>query len=145
MHRPGEAGDLRALGVDLGTRRIGVAVSDLSGTVASPYEVVERSGDVGRDHARLAALVQEVEAEVVVVGLPLSLSGAQGRAAQAANEEVEELRKVLPVPIEVVDERLSTVSAHSMLKAAGLNEKKRRSQVDKVAAAVILQHWLDAR
>lgn len=93
----------------------------------------------------MAALVQEVEAEVVVVGLPLSLSGAQGRAAQAANEEVEELRKVLPVPIEVVDERLSTVSAHSMLKAAGLNEKKRRSQVDKVAAAVILQHWLDAR
>lgn len=136
---------MRALGIDLGTKRIGVAVSDPSGTVASPYEVVERSGDVARDHMRLAAIAEAVEAEVVVVGLPLSLSGQQGRAALLVNEEVEALRASLPVPVEVIDERLSTVSAHAVLKAAGLSEKKRRGQVDKVAAAVILQSWLDAR
>ena len=136
---------MRALGIDFGTKRIGVAVSDLSGTVASPYEVVERSGDVSRDHARLAAIVAEVEAEVVVVGMPLSLSGAQGRAALVVSEEVEALRAALSVPVEVVDERLSTVSAHRTLAAAGMNEKKRRTQVDKVAAAVILQSWLDQR
>ena len=136
---------MRALGIDFGTKRIGVAVSDPSGTVASPYEVVERSGDIERDHARLAAIVAEVEAEVVVVGMPLSMSGAQGRAADVVSEEVETLRAVLPVPVEVVDERLSTVSAHRTLAAAGLNEKKRRSKVDKVAAAVILQSWLDQR
>lgn len=107
--------------------------------------MVERSGEVARDHARLAALVEEVEAEVVVVGMPLSLSGEQGRAAIGVSEEVEALREALAVPVEVVDERLSTVSAHRSLAAAGMSEKKRRAQVDKVAAAVILQSWLDAR
>ena len=122
-----------------------MAVSDPSGTVATPYEVVQRSGDVGRDHRKLAELAAEVEAEVVVVGMPLSLSGEQGRAALTVLEEVEALRVALSVPVEVVDERLSTVSAHRSLAAAGLSEKKRRAQVDKVAAAVILQSWLDAR
>lgn len=136
---------MRALGIDLGSKRIGVAVSDPSGTVASPYEVVERSGDVARDHRRLAAIASDVEAEVVVVGLPLSLSGQQGPAALLVNEEVEALRAALGVPVEVIDERMSTVSAHAVLKAAGLSEMKRRGQVDKVAAAVILQSWLDAR
>ena len=107
--------------------------------------MVERSGDVARDHARLAALVEEVEAEVVVVGMPLSMNGQQGRAALTVSEEVEALRVALSVPVELVDERLSTVSAHRTLAAAGLSEKKRRAQVDKVAAAVILQSWLDAR
>lgn len=93
----------------------------------------------------MAALVEEVEAEVVVVGMPLSLSGEQGRAAIGVSEEVEALREALAVPVEVVDERLSTVSAHRSLAAAGMSEKKRRAQVDKVAAAVILQSWLDAR
>ena len=77
--------------------------------------------------------------------MPLSLDGSQGRAALGVSEEVEALRVALPVPVEVVDERLSTVSAHRTLAAAGISEKKRRAQIDKVAAAVILQSWLDAR
>ena len=77
--------------------------------------------------------------------MPLSLNGSQGRAALTVSQEVEALRAALPVPVEVVDERLSTVSAHRAMAAAGVSEKKRRSQVDKVAAAVILQSWLDAR
>ena len=113
--------------------------------LAAPYEVVERSGDLARDHRRLAAIAADVEAEVVVVGLPLSLAGGEGPSASLVKEEVEALRSVMEVPIELVDERLSTVSAHRTLAAAGLSEKKRRAQVDKVAAAVILQSWLDAR
>lgn len=136
---------MRALGIDLGSKRIGVALSDPSGTIASPYEVVQRSGDVARDHERIAALVEEAGAEIVVVGLPLSLSGERGKAALVVSEEVDALRAKLPVPVEVADERLSTVSAHRSMAANGMSEKKRRSQVDKVAAAVILQTWLDAR
>src|SRR4029079_4612737 len=78
---------VRALGLDLGSKRIGVAVSDRSGTIASPLTVLQRSGSRRTDHERIAALVREEEAEVVVVGMPHSLSGAQGPAARAANGE----------------------------------------------------------
>lgn len=135
----------RALGIDLGSRRIGVAVSDREGILATPYEVVERCGDPARDHRRLAALVAETGAAVVVVGLPLSLDGSEGPAAQAARAEVAALTEALDVPVDTVDERLSTVTAHRQLAAAGLSERARRRRVDQVAAAVLLQAWLDAR
>lgn len=133
---------MRALGVDLGTRRIGVAVS--AGMVATPYEVVERSGDRRADHARLADLATDVGAALVVVGLPLSMDGTIGRAARKAQIEAEQLAGSFDVPVETWDERLSTVSAHRALGDAGLDERRRRQIVDKVAAAVILQSWLDA-
>jgi putative Holliday junction resolvase len=136
---------VRALGLDLGTKRIGVAVSDRSGTVAGPLTVLARSGDEARDHARIRALVAEEEAELVVVGLPLSMDGSVGRAAAAAAAEVERLASVVGVPVETYDERLTTVSAHRTLTEAGLDERARRRVVDKVAAAVILQGWLDRR
>jgi putative Holliday junction resolvase len=136
---------VRALGLDLGTKRIGVAVSDRSGTVAGPLTVLARTGDEGRDHARIRALVVEEEAELVVVGLPLSMDGSIGRAASAAAAEVERLASVVGVPVETYDERLSTVSAHRTLSEAGLDGRARRKVVDKVAAAVILQGWLDRR
>ena len=136
---------MRALGLDLGAKRIGVAVSDRSGTVASPLGVVERSGRVGEDHRRLAALVREEEAEVVVVGLPLSLDGSEGTAAQGARREAEQLATVVGVPVETYDERLTTVTAERNLREAGLRGRARRRVVDQVAAAVILQGWLDRR
>jgi putative Holliday junction resolvase len=136
---------VRAVGIDLGTKRIGVAVSDPSGTIATPYEVVQRSGERARDHRRLAELIEEAGATVAVVGLPLSLDGTSGPAALAIGEEVEELRQALPVPVELADERLTTVTAHRALAAGGMREKQRRSRVDKVAAAVLLQAWLDRR
>lgn len=134
----------RAVGVDLGTRRIGVAVTDPSATIASPYTVVERSGDVAADHARLAEIVTEVGASRVVVGLPLSLSGRRGPAAEAALAEAEALAGVVGVAVEMHDERLTTVSAERSLIRLGTKGKARRKVVDKVAAAVMLQSWLDA-
>ena len=132
----------RVLGIDLGSKRIGVAVS--AGSMAMPYEVVQRSGDVSRDHREIARLVTEAEAERVVVGLPLSLDGSVGRAAQAATHEAALLREALPVPVETFDERLTTVSADRDLMAMKMKADARRKVVDKVAAAVMLQAWLDA-
>jgi putative holliday junction resolvase len=134
---------VRALGVDLGTKRIGVALS--SGTLATPFEVVARSGDRRRDHRRLAELADEAEAEVVVVGLPRSLDGSLGPAAHRALEEIDELAAAVGRPVESWDERLSTVTADRALREQGLDAPARRKVVDKVAAAVILQSWLDAR
>lgn len=136
---------MRALGLDLGTKRIGVAVSDRSGTIASPLVVLARSRSRRDDHARIAALVQEEEAELVVVGLPRSLSGDLGPAARGALAEVEALATVVGVPVETHDERFSTVTAERFLGAGGLKGPARRQVVDKVAAAVILQSWLDGR
>jgi putative Holliday junction resolvase len=137
--------DLRALGIDLGTRRIGVALSDSAGRLATPYEVVARSGDEQRDHRRLKALAEEAEVSAVVVGLPLSLDGSEGPAARTAREEANRLAKVVGVPVECFDERLTTVRAERDLRAGGLGGRARRQVVDKVAAAVMLQSWLDAR
>ncbi|MGH9214363.1 MAG: Holliday junction resolvase RuvX [Acidimicrobiales bacterium] len=134
----------RALGLDLGDRRIGVALSDSAGALALPYEVVERSGDRGRDHGRIAELVDETAAGVVVVGLPLSLDGSRGPAALAVEAEAAQLESRLGVPLVLWDERLSTVEAAKRLAAAGLSAKKRRRTIDQVAATVILQAWLDA-
>jgi putative holliday junction resolvase len=134
----------RALGLDIGTRRIGVALSDSGGTVATPYEVVDRSGDRGRDHRRIAALAGEAGADVVVVGMPLSLDGSIGPAAQAVLDEIDQLRGALAVEIVTWDERLSTVQAERSLRAGNVRKARRRRVVDQVAATVILQSWLDA-
>ena len=134
---------MRVLAFDLGSKRIGVAVSDRSGTIATPLTVVARSGSVAQDHQRLRALVADEEAERVVVGLPLSLDGRVGPAARRAIAEAEELATVVEVPVETFDERLTTVSADRMLMEQGLRADARRRVVDKTAAAVMLQSWLD--
>jgi putative Holliday junction resolvase len=136
---------VRVLALDLGSKRIGVAVSDLTGTVASPLTVLERSRSRRRDHERVAALVREEDAELVVVGLPLALSGEEGPAARAARAEVEGLATLIGVPIETFDERLTTVTAERALADAGVRGPARRQVVDKVAAAIILQSFLDRR
>ena len=136
---------MRALGIDLGTKRIGIAVSDRSGTIASPLLVLQRSGSRAKDHQRILELVLDEEAERVVVGLPLSMSGAIGPAARGALAETAELATVVVVPVESFDERLTTVSADKAMMEAGMRAPARRRVVDKVAAAVMLQHWLDSR
>ena len=120
-------------------------MSDRSGTIASPLTVVLRSGDRATDHAKIAQLVVEEEAEVVVVGLPLSLDGSVGPAARAAIEESAALATVVSVPVETFDERLTTVTAERHLMEAKMRAEARRRIVDKVAAAVMLQNWLDTR
>ena len=134
----------RALGIDLGERRIGVAVSDGAGRVATPLTVIERSGSRRRDHRQIADFVAEYEAEVVVVGLPLSLDGSAGPAARGAENEARELEAALAVPVLTHDERLTTVIAERALAESGLSREARRQRIDMVAASVILQGWLDA-
>jgi putative Holliday junction resolvase len=134
----------RALGVDLGERRIGLALSDPTGTVASPFEVLRRSGDPDADRRAIVAAAREAGAGVIVVGLPLSLSGRRGPAARAALAEMEALRAISG-DIEVVahDERLTTVTAERALVEGRVRRDARRDVVDKVAAAVMLQSWLE--
>jgi putative Holliday junction resolvase len=136
---------VRVLGLDLGTKRIGVATSDRSGTLASPLVVLHRSGDRRRDHEAIRKLVVEEEAAAVVVGLPLSLDGSMGPAAQGAVAEAAEIASVVGVPVDTYDERLSTVTADRDLMALRMRAEARRRVVDKVAAAVMLQSWLDHR
>lgn len=134
---------MRVIGIDLGSRRIGVAVSDHTGTLASPLAVVARSGEVARDHQAIADLVAEEGADRVVVGMPLSMSGKVGPAARAAAEEVQLLSQALDVPVETYDERLTTVTADRSMMERRMKADARRRVVDKVAAAVMLQSWLD--
>jgi len=142
-HASGQGVLGRVVGVDLGRRRVGLAVSDSDRRVASALAVLERRASHEQDHAELARVVAETGANLVVVGLPLSLSGRAGPAAEQVKEEVAELERALPVPVEMCDERYSTVVADRSLRAAGRKTPARRQVVDKVAAAGILQTWLD--
>lgn len=136
----------RILGVDLGTRRIGLAVSDPTGTIASPLTVLERRGSADADRRAIVAAAMEADAAVVVVGLPKELSGRNGPAAKAARAEVEALRMLAPeLTFELHDERMTTVIAQRSLVGAGVKRKQRKGKVDKVAAAVILQSYLESR
>ena len=136
---------MRAIGLDLGSKRIGVATSDRSGLIATPYTVLQRTGDRARDHRAIAEIVAEFEASVVVVGLPLSLSGESGPAAKGVIEEIEQMSSVVGVPIETYDERMTSVKANEVLMERKMRAQARRRVVDKVAAAVMLQAWLDHR
>lgn len=133
----------RILGLDPGTRRIGVALSDPAGTIALPHSVIDRSGrDVA---ARLRELCRKSEVERIVVGLPLHLSGREGPAVESAREIAELARESTGLPVEMHDERFTTVTAESALLEAGVRRRKRREVRDMVAATVLLQSYLDGR
>lgn len=135
------------MGVDLGERRIGVAVSDSAGRVASPLCTIQRSGDREADRSKVAEVVMENGAAIVVVGMPLSLDGSKGRAARSAEVEAEALAELLRpegVEVETHDERFTTVSAERRLAEAGRKGRRRRAVIDQAAAAEMLQAWLDA-
>ncbi|BBZ39013.1 Holliday junction resolvase RuvX [Mycobacterium conspicuum] len=138
--RPG-----RSLGIDVGKVRIGVAVSDPDGILATPVETVRRER-TGRHLRRLAALAAEFEAVEVVVGLPRTLADRTGPAARDAIELSEALAvRVAPTPVRLADERLTTVSAQRSLREAGVRAKEQRAVIDQAAAVAILQGWLDQR
>jgi putative pre-16S rRNA nuclease len=137
---------VRVMAIDLGERRIGVAVSDSGGVIASPRATLTRSGEIERDRAALVALARDLEVERVVVGLPVHLDGRRSPAAHAALAEAEALADALApfeVAVETFDERLTTVSAERSLAEAGRRGSRRRAVVDQAAAAVLLQAWLD--
>jgi putative Holliday junction resolvase len=133
------------IGVDVGTVRVGIARSDPSGFLATPVETLQRDTARGSDLVRIAEMVAEWDAVEVLVGLPRGLSGAEGAAALAARKyAVAIARRVRPVPVRVVDERLSTVTAQRSLRDAGVKGRRHRPVVDQAAAVVILQSALDA-
>jgi putative Holliday junction resolvase len=142
---PARRAGVRALGIDPGSKRIGLAVSDRSGTIASPFMVLPRGRSRRHDDAEIARIVREEEIEVVVVGLPLNMDGSQGASAKAAIADARRLATVVDVPIELHDERRTTVTAEQSMREAGLDAIERRQRVDKVAAAIMLQSWLDSR
>jgi putative holliday junction resolvase len=133
------------LGVDVGSVRVGLAASDPSGLIASPVETLRRDRTEGSDLRRIVSEIAERDAVEVVVGLPVSLSGREGPAAAAVRDYAADLAgRAAPVPVRLVDERLSTVSAHQALTASGRSGRRHREVVDQVAAVLILQTALDA-
>lgn len=131
----------RVLALDIGERRIGVAVSDEMGILAQPLTVLQREG-VAKDVVRIVQLVREQEAEAVVVGLPVTLRGEQAQAAERVQVFISHLRDAIDIPVVPVDERLSTVEANRRMVEANVRRGERRQSVDAVAAALILQRYL---
>ena len=157
-----ERADVRVIGVDLGERRVGVAVSDPDGIVATAYATIDLSVKSGEDYRgkidrgktgklnevlclRLQEVASETNAEAVVVGMPLSLDGTSGPAAQTAEAQAVALREVLDIPVFTHDERFTTAIAEQAMLEADLSRKRRKQAIDKSAATIMLQSWLDAR
>lgn len=133
------------MGIDVGKVRVGVAASDLHGMLATPVETIQRQVDGTGDVDRIANLCAERDVLEIVVGLPLALAGHHTASTADAVAFAERIAASLPaVPVRLVDERLSTVSAHSALRSAGKKQKGTRTIIDQVAAVIILQHALDA-
>jgi putative Holliday junction resolvase len=132
----------RIVGLDPGTVRIGVAVSDPLQVTAQPHGTLDADE---RFESQLRALVEEVEPELIVIGLPLGLDGREGSAAEGARELAERVAAATGLPVEMHDERFSTVTAERVLLAAGVRRRRRRERRDRVAAAVFLQAYLDGR
>ena len=134
----------RILALDHGTKRIGVALSDELGWTAQPLETFERR-TLERDIAHIQDLVRTHDVGQVLIGLPLRLNGEEGPAVQAVHEFVARLGEALPVPIVTWDERMTTKAAEELLIAADVSRQKRKGVVDRVAAAILLQSYLEAQ
>jgi putative pre-16S rRNA nuclease len=134
---------MRVLAIDLGTKNIGTAISDALGITVRPVETIRKSSDE-RDIERLKFLVEDLEAEAVVVGLPLRMDGTVGDAATAAIRFTEKLRARLKVAVFTQDERLTSYEAEQMMIERGFAKSKRRARSDEFAAMIILQDYLSA-
>ncbi|MFH5227039.1 Holliday junction resolvase RuvX [Antrihabitans spumae] len=149
--RPGndDPGRGRRIGIDVGSVRVGVASSDPDGMIATPVETVARSKDDSpnaSDLRRIEAIVREYEAVEIVVGLPRTLRGNHGPAAELATKFADRLReRLVSVPVRMADERLTTVTATRALRESGVRAKGQRPMIDQAAAVSILQSWLDER
>ncbi|AFM17154.1 RNAse H-fold protein YqgF [Mycolicibacterium chubuense NBB4] len=150
--RPGDPGTSadpgrgRRLGVDVGTVRIGVAISDPDAILATPVETVARDRRTEKHLRRLVALVDEYQAVEVVVGLPRTLADRAGASARDAVEVADRLaERISPVPVRLTDERFTTLTAQRSLREAGVRARGQRSVIDQAAAVGILQNWLDQR
>jgi len=131
------------MALDIGDVRIGVAVSDLTRIIANPLETYTRSGNIQKDAQYIADLAAKQEVELFVSGLPLNLRGEEGEQTVKTRAFVEELQKHTQIPVKFLDERFTTVSAERVLIEANVRRENRKKVIDKVAATIILQNWLD--
>ena len=134
----------RVLGLDVGSRRIGVAVSDPLGITAQGLETLQRSTKK-RDFEHLQRVIQEYDVREIVVGLPLRMSGAEGTQSDKMQVFAEELRKRFRLPVHLWDERLTSAEANRLLRQTDLSIEKRGKAVDRMAAVLILQGWMESR
>jgi putative Holliday junction resolvase len=134
---------VRVLGLDIGEKRIGVAVSDPSGTVATPLTVLDAPSVLG-DGVALVRIVEDYEAELLVAGLPVSLAGEEGPQAARVRRAAERLAGLVGLPLAFADERLTSVEASRRMREAGADERRQRGSKDMVAAAILLQAYLDS-
>jgi putative Holliday junction resolvase len=132
------------LGLDIGSKRIGVAVSDELGLTAQPVETLVSKG-LESDLNQIAALVDRFAAEEIVVGIPFNMNGTEGPEAKKVRAIVERISSKVQIPVREWDERLSTVAAERTLIEADVSRSKRRKVIDKLAAVIILQAYLDGR
>lgn len=134
----------RVLGLDVGSRRIGIAVSDPLGITAQGLETLQRKNK-RHDFERLGRIIHEYEVKEIVVGLPLRMSGAEGTQAEKMQEFAEELRRRFQLPVHLWDERLTSAEANRLLRETDLSIEKRGKAVDRMAAVLILQGWMESR
>jgi putative Holliday junction resolvase len=135
---------LRVLGLDVGSRTIGIAVSDPLGITAQGLETIRRQNK-RQDFEQLGRIIQQYSVSEIVVGYPLRLSGAEGTQSEKMRLFAEELRKRFSLPVHLWDERLTSSEANRILREADLSIKKRAGAVDRMAAVLILQNWMDSR
>lgn len=134
---------MRVLGLDFGTERVGVAMSDELGIIAQPMEFIPRRPAAGL-WERLRALHRAFPCEQILVGMPRNMDGSYGTAAESVKQFIQQLRQEMDLPIQTWDERLSSIQANRVLLQANVSRKKRKGKIDKMAAAVILQSYLDS-
>jgi putative Holliday junction resolvase len=136
--------DKRVMGIDYGDVRIGIAVSDLMGWTAQGVETITRK-DEERDLARIGELIAHYEVDRIVLGFPKNMNGTIGPRGELSQQFAETLKERFGLPVILWDERLSTMAAERMLVSADVSRKKRKQVVDKMAAAIILQNYLDSQ
>ncbi|MTI84205.1 MAG: Holliday junction resolvase RuvX [Firmicutes bacterium] len=136
---------MRIMGLDVGDKTIGIAISDALGLTAQGVEVIRRTGGFAQDLKRLKELVREQEVTKIVVGLPRNMNGTIGPQGEKVMEFINEIEEGLGLPVETWDERLTTVQAERLLISADMSRAKRRKVIDKMAASLILQGFLDSR
>ncbi len=133
---------MRFLSMDVGSKRIGIALTDVQGRIATPYTVITRK-TINKDLERIKNIINDTKSEKVIVGLPLNLSGNFTQQTQYVLAFIEKLRTILTIPIEVFDESMTTMQAEETLIEANVSRKKRKGVIDKLAATIILNEYLN--
>lgn len=136
---------MRVIGLDFGTKTVGVALSDEAGIIAQPLVTIERkhAGKLRQTYAQIERIIDEQDVGAIVLGYPKNMNNTEGERAEATKQFMEDLERRTGLPVILVDERLTTVEADRILEETGVAVSARKSYIDKMAAAIILQNYLD--